>query len=90
VPFGFPAGIAVEADGHLVVTDVGLNVVLRVDPDTGDRSIVSDTTTGRGAPFASPVRIAMEADGHLVVVDSGLQAVIRVDPTSGDRTLVSR
>ena len=46
-----PVGIAVEADGHLVVTDVGLQAVVRVDPRTGASHIISDATTGQGPTF---------------------------------------
>ena len=40
---GFKAsqGIAVEADGFLVVVDPALASVMRVDPVSGDRTIVS-------------------------------------------------
>ena len=44
--FTSPVGIAVEASGDLVVLDFGLDAVLRVDPVTGDRTIVSDAGTG--------------------------------------------
>ena len=39
--FWDPSHIAVEASGNLVVTDRNLQAVLRVDPATGDRTIVS-------------------------------------------------
>jgi streptogramin lyase len=83
------SAIATDPDGNLIVADERLRGVIRVDPRSGDRTIVSDATTGRGLPFAAPVGLAVEADGHLVVVDFGLAAVIRVDPRSGDRTVVS-
>jgi hypothetical protein len=37
----FPLAIAVEVSGTLLVTDVDLRAVLRVDPVTGDRTVVS-------------------------------------------------
>ena len=58
-------------------------------PVSGDRSIVSDASTGQGLPFVAPTRIAREADGHLLVVGQGLAAVVRVDPVSGDRNTIS-
>ncbi|MBI3328177.1 MAG: hypothetical protein HYZ81_15925 [Nitrospinae bacterium] len=86
-----PVGIAVEADGRLVVTNrtVDFGAVVRVDPRTGDRTILSDATTGGGPPFASPRGIAVEADGQLVVVDGDFDAVVRVDPRTGDRKILS-
>jgi streptogramin lyase len=88
---GGPSGMALEASGSFVVTDEGLDAVLRVDPVTGDRTIVSDASTGRGPALRSPQGIAVEASGRLVVVNYGrtIAAVLRVDPATGDRTVVS-
>jgi len=41
-----PYGIVVETDGSLVVVDYGLGAVVRVNPITGDRAIVSDANAG--------------------------------------------
>ncbi len=87
--FQAPTGIAVEASGDLVVTDNALDAVLRVDPVTGDRTIVSDAGTGAGPAFGFPRAIAVEASGDLVVTDPALDAVVRVDPVTGDRVIVS-
>ena len=48
-----PSGMAVEDTGDLVVVDgsYGLNAVVRVDPVTGARTIVSDAVTGAGPEF---------------------------------------
>lgn len=40
-PFVFPIGIAVEAAGALVVVDGLQQAIVRVNPETGDRAIVS-------------------------------------------------
>jgi len=96
-----PFGLAVEADGRLVVVEGFTNLaggprrVVRVDPHTGDRTVVANDTTGHGPPLVFPESIAVERDGHLVVVDgfarfAGLRAVVRVDPHTGDRTIVSQ
>jgi len=90
--FEAPLGIAVEADGNLVVVDIDLKRVLRVNPVNGTRSIVSDAGRGSGPCFETVWDIAVEDDGSLMVVDSGLHAlnaVLRVDPVSGDRSIVS-
>ena len=88
--------IAVEATGQLVVA--AFNTVMRLDPLSGDRTIVSgcvdpavfpcSTTRGLGPPFLDAEAIAVEGDGQLVIVDRALQAVVRVDPISGNRTIV--
>src|SRR5206468_492485 len=84
------------ADGHLVVADgfFGLKAVIRVDPHTGDRTVISsDATTGQGPSFGDLHAIAVEADGHLVVAGSGFTGngnwVVRVDPHTGNRTVIS-
>ena len=79
-----PRGIAVEADGTLVVVDSSLDAVVRVDPLSGDRTIISDDSIGGGPGFISPRGIAVETDGTLVVTDQGLEVVVRVDPGSGE------
>ena len=76
--------------GDLVVVEQGpdVGVVLRVNPVTGDRTIVSDAGTGAGEMFYWPIGIAIEASGDLVVTDLDFK-VFRVDPVTGDRTIVS-
>jgi sugar lactone lactonase YvrE len=99
--FVVPAGIAIEATGALVVVDPVLQAVLRVDPHTGERTLVSGCLgtvrdghcvgeiLGRGLAFDFPQSVVVEATGTLAVVDSGLDAVVRVDPVTGDRESVS-
>ena len=48
-----PSPVAVEASGHLVVLDPGRAAVLRLDPVTWKRTIVSDLTVGRGPLLSS-------------------------------------
>jgi hypothetical protein len=90
----FPERVVV-AGNSLVVVDSGLQALVRVDPQSGDRTVVSgvDPNTselhGSGLRFVFPTSIAIQMDGSLVVGDPGLQALVRVDPGSGDRTVVS-
>jgi DNA-binding beta-propeller fold protein YncE len=91
-----PQSIAVAPDGQLFVLDyevIGLpsgvaleeNRVLRVDPITGNRTLVSDGC-GSGQLLTS---IAIETAGTLVLVDPEGTAVWRVDPSTGNCTIVS-
>jgi hypothetical protein len=82
--------IASEANGSLVVTDVELGAVLRVDTGTGNRTIISDTSTGQGPIWFNPVGIAVESSGMILVADSSYRAVFRVDPVSGNRSILSK
>jgi len=72
-----------------VVTDSELDAIFRVDPVSGDRTILSDDNNGSGPALISPSGIALADDGSLIVVDGGLLAVVQVDPVTGDRTTLS-
>ena len=92
--FTSPRGLAIEADGNLVVTYKSERgptheVLMRVDPVSGDRTIISDHTTGSGPVFLSPAVLAIEADSSIVALDLHRKAVMRIDPVSGDRMIVS-
>jgi sugar lactone lactonase YvrE len=91
--FQRPYDLAVEADGALVIADMGVEnqkdgAVIRVDPVTGRQTLVSS-----GNLFYDPAGIAVAPDGGLYVVDSfpggDGGAVIRVDPGSGAQRLIS-
>ncbi len=71
----------------------GKGALFRVDPTTGDRTILSNFGVGANQGI-SPLGVAVEASGTILVIDSnagtgGLGALFRVDPTSGERTLLS-
>ncbi len=84
-----PAGVALEADGGIVVADNVADAIFRVHPVTGDRRILSNDDTGSGTLFDNPTGIAVEADGSVLVTDQGNDSAIRVHPVTGDRTIVS-
>ena len=96
-----PRGIASEA-GTFIVADAGLDAVVRIDPATGKRTIVSGPVDGdvcsessdirgSGPCFDFPEGIAVEADGSLVVVNALLASgsVVRTDPVTGKRRILS-
>ena len=93
-----PFGVAVEANGTLVVVDFSagiglLGALFRVDPVTGARTLLSDFGVGPNQG-AEPIGLAVEANGTLVVADfnagtGGRGALFRVDPVTGARTLLS-
>jgi DNA-binding beta-propeller fold protein YncE len=91
--FQHPYDLAVEADGSLVVADMGVadqkdGSVIRVDPFTGKQSLVSS-----GGNFYDPAGIAIGPGGVLYVLDnlagSNSGAVIRVDPTTGAQQVIA-
>jgi DNA-binding beta-propeller fold protein YncE len=87
-----PRGLAVEADGNILIADPdafdGGGGVIRVNPETGTQTKVSS-----GNMFVAPLGVAVEADGNILVVDSeafsGNGGVIRVNPQTGTQTKVS-
>jgi streptogramin lyase len=89
--FDSPRGVARESSGSFVVADSGSSnpKVVRVDPATGNRSILSSSSVGTGTNFVSPYGIAVENSGSFIVTDTGLNAVLRVDPATGNRTVLS-
>jgi hypothetical protein len=88
-------GLAVEATGQIVVTDAGTGGntarLLRVNPVTGYRYILSSNLSHPGPVFNSPTDVAVAPNGTIVVLDSGAAGgrVLAVNPTTGRRTLIS-
>jgi DNA-binding beta-propeller fold protein YncE len=92
--FERPFDLAVEADGSLVIADMGEpnqkdGSIIRVDPLTGAQSLVSS-----GGEFFDPAGIAVAPGGDLYVADNYAPdndgAVIRVNPKTGAQQLISR
>jgi len=87
-PFRRLVSIAVVG-GALVVVDFEAQAVVRVDLSTGNRTILSDATTGSGPGLEEPMGIAVQSNGFLAVVDFALDAVVEIDPDTGNRRILS-
>ena len=94
-----PTSVAVEANGQILVTDEGhgslfpLGLLLRIDPQTGVRTILSDLNTAPNTG-REPEGVAIEANGQILVIDKHAGPLtrgmlFRVDPQTGDRQIVS-
>lgn len=89
--------IAFEASGALVaISDLPGedDLILRIDPATGNRTQVSGGGQGSGPLLRSPKGLAVAPDGGLIVTDGSVPdqkpaRVLRVDAVTGDRTIVS-
>ena len=88
--FSFVDAIAIEADGHIIGVDQRNEAIIQIDPIHGNRTTVSDASTGSGPLWQDPTGLAVEATGQFVVTDAKLHALIRVDPHTGDRAIISR
>jgi hypothetical protein len=98
--FEAPFDLAVEADGDLLVADMGTlctptrprcandGRIIRVDPVTGRQSLLAG-----GAPLVDPAGLALAPGGDVYVADNleadGTGAVIRVDAVSGAQSVIS-
>ena len=96
--FERPFDLALEADGDILVADMGSPClvsrcdndgrIIRVDPITGRQTLLAS-----GAPLLDPAGIAVAPNGSIYVADNYAAdddgAVIRVDPASGAQTLVT-
>jgi Ca2+-binding RTX toxin-like protein len=92
-----PYAVTLGPSGGLLVADReafdGTGGVIRVDPDTGQQTLISDNAISPPGFFADPDGIAVSASGDIFVADAsalgGTGGVIRVDPTTGKQTIVS-
>jgi DNA-binding beta-propeller fold protein YncE len=77
--------------GDLIVADIGRDAVFRVDPITGDRTVLTGMGVGSGPSLLQVRGMAVDRWGQIYVTDaeSTRQRVVRIDPISGTRTLVS-
>jgi hypothetical protein len=88
-PVGNPRGVAARPTDPFDVWFVtATGAVMHVDPDTGDRTLIADDTTGAGPSLsgASDILYDPSADRLLVIVPP---TVYEVDLTTGDRTELS-
>ena len=73
--------------GDLVVIDPLAHVIVKVDPNTGDQTLISNA-----AGLARPLGGCLDAAGSIVLADfgtSGPGGIYRVNPETGAATLIS-
>jgi len=73
VKLSAPHGLAVEADGHVLVSDTDNGRIVRIDPRSGKATTV--------AKLPIPHGIAVAADGTIDVASGALNRVIRLSKT---------
>lgn len=85
-----PRGIARLASGTILVSDWAQHTIIAVDPETGDRTLVSGAGQGDGPALIRPEAIALLDENTLAVAsaeEAGL--VFSVDLATGNRTILS-
>lgn len=93
--FNIPGGLAVDAAGHLYVTDMLNHTVRKITP-AGEVSTLAGAPglsgtadgTGRDARFEQPAWISATADGTLFVVSAAGDTVRRITPAGVVETVV--
>src|SRR2546425_1466141 len=97
---GYPYAVVLDGSGNLIVaanlhgpTAAGRNVLLKIDPSTGMRSIISDSTDSAEGPQFNLKAAVLESSGSILVLGNGgtlsYGALIRVDSSTGMRTPIS-
>jgi hypothetical protein len=95
--FDFPSDITLDTSSNparALVVSFSLKAVFAVDLVTGDRTVLSDQSTGSGPLFSSPLDITLDTStspARALVTDSNfvVSRVLAVDLATGDRSVLS-
>jgi len=85
--FNQPRGVALRADGTIVVADSGNALVRSIATDRTVRTLAGSVAdrgwadgTGGAATFTTPTALAVDATGNLWLADAGSHTVRRITP----------
>ena len=83
-------GFAIDSSGNILVADETKGAIIKVDPTTGDRSILSNDTSGvgTGTNLARPQSVTIDSSGNVFVSDE-TNLVFRIDPANGNRIVIA-
>ena len=94
--FTFPQGIAMSADGTIIVADTYNHAIRRISPEgrvstvAGGNGEGDRDGSGDEAQFSKPKAVAVDADGVIYVADSGNGLIRRVALDGAVMTVNSR
>ncbi|MBQ61789.1 MAG: hypothetical protein CMQ19_06910 [Gammaproteobacteria bacterium] len=75
---------------YLVYTQFDLSGVMRVDPTTGERTVIADGSTGTGQFIFTPLDIEFDTNSKgLIVLDAHTRRLLEINPVSLQRTILS-
>ncbi|MBX7223884.1 MAG: NHL repeat-containing protein, partial [Blastocatellia bacterium] len=79
-----PQGLALDASGHLYVSNTGANQVLRYDENTplGTPTVLASGGTGAGQ-VTSPRGLAIDSSNRLFIADQGNSRILRIPSANG-------
>jgi streptogramin lyase len=82
-PFAYPAAVAVDGAGHLVVADAGNHAIFKVSPNGEVLTLAGGTQgfadgIGPQAQFNRPFGVAVDAKGNVFVADAGNNVVRKI------------
>jgi DNA-binding beta-propeller fold protein YncE len=84
----FPAGLAFDAQGRLLIADMNNHVVRRVGTDgiigtfagtAGSAGFSGDGAAATSAQLSSPADLSVDAEGGVVIADSDNNKIRRID-----------
>ena len=78
-----PMGVAVDADGSVIVADTGHNRVIRLSATGGLLAVWGEDDQHGGVQFSTPEGVAIGPDGSIFVADTGNGRIVNVGP-AGD------
>jgi hypothetical protein len=90
-----PTTLALDAEGGILIAEMGERLIRRVDPDGTISTIAGDGGTGYDgddkpatqASLTKPTGLAVTATGDVLIADQGDQRVRRVDPSGVIHTI---
>jgi len=77
-----PFGIALDANGDILVSDTGAQAIIRINSLTGSQSVVA-----AGAKLGFPFGIAIDLSGDILVANG--EAILRLNPMAGQPITIS-
>ena len=82
-------GLAVEANGNILAASYDQAAIYRIDPSTGNRTVVTSSSVGSGVTMGLPFGIIVDTDGSIVFPSYSTSELIRVNSSTGARTVIS-